>query len=336
MTTAPSVLLTGIKPTGILHVGNYAGAMLPLLNLLRNHTGDAYVFVADVHALNQVHTAAELRDACYGIAAAYIALGFDTDKVVLFRQSAVREHAELATLLTNVTGKGLLERGHAYKALAAANEASGTDRDAGISMGLFNYPVLMAADILLYGTTVVPVGRDQRQHIEFTRDIAGSFNARYSETFVLPDYDAQNPGPEIAGLDGRKMSKSYGNIIPVFASSAELKKLVMKIVTDSKLPEEPKDTENSTILQLFKLFATPAQYAELEGQFRAGGLGYGDAKMKLFEVMDAALAEPRRRYEELMANRAELDAVLDAGAARARRQAEKMMRKVRRKMGLAE
>lgn len=330
------VLLTGIKPTGILHVGNYAGAVKPLLDQLKNHEGEAFCFIADVHALNQVHSGKSVRDDSYGIAATLLALGLDPDRFTFFRQSAVRQHAELATLLTNVTSKGLMERGHAYKALAAENEANGRDRDFCVNMGLFNYPILMAADILIYGSTIVPVGRDQRQHVEFARDIAGSFNARYSETFVLPNYDAQNPGPEIKGLDGRKMSKSYRNTIPIFASEAELKKLVMKIVTDSKLPHEPKETENSTIIQLYEQFASGEECEALKAWFREGKIGYGDAKNLLFTAMNNFLEKPRARYHELMVDRDKLDNILAAGADKARFKAEKTLRKVRRKMGLQE
>ena len=232
--------------------------------------------------------------------------------------------------------KDLWKRGHAFKAIKADNEENGKDPDADVNMGLFNYPILMAADILLYQSTIVPVGRDQRQHVEFTRDIAGSFNSRYSDTFTLPNYDAQNPGPEVTGLDGRKMSKSYNNTIPVFASEPELKKLVKRIVTDSKQPEEPKDPEASTIIHLYRQFADEQAINELENRFRDGGIGYGEAKDILFHAINNKLAEPREVFHSLVSDRKKLDEILAKGAENARDKAEKTMRKVRRKMGLHE
>ncbi|MDE5615337.1 MAG: tryptophan--tRNA ligase [Alphaproteobacteria bacterium] len=324
------IVLTGIKPTGTPHLGNYVGALKPLVEMSKSNT--TYMFIADLHALNFMRDAAALRQHTYEIAAILVALGLDLKNAVLFRQSDIVQVPQLSAMLMNVTPKGLMNRAHSYKAAMDKNAAAGLDTDAGVNMGLYTYPILMAADILLYNSDIVPVGADQKQHVEFARDIAGYFNNIYGETFKLPEPVIGEDSGIIPGLDGRKMSKSYDNVIPLFAPSAELKKKIMRLITDSKLPEEPKDPESSTIFQLYKNFATPAEIEELRRAFQAGGMGYGTAKTILFEKIDSVLSAPRAEYERLMANTAELDKILAAGAARARVVAEQTYARVRRAM----
>ena len=325
-----NIVLTGIKPTGTPHFGNYVGALKPLIEMAK--TNKTFMFIADLHALNIIHDPKLIKQHTYEIAAILMALGLDLKNAVLFRQSDIVEVYQLATLLMNVTPKGLMNRAHSYKAAMDKNAAAGLDTDAGINMGLYTYPILMAADILLYGADTVPVGADQKQHVEFARDIAGYFNHTYGETFKLPEPVIGADTGIIPGLDGRKMSKSYDNIIPLFAPSAELKKKIMRIITDSKLPEEPKDPDTSTIFQLYRHFADATEIAELREKFVAGGMGYGTAKTILFEKIDSVLSGPRAEYERLMANPAEIDAVLDAGASRARAAAAEIFARVRRAM----
>jgi len=324
------IVLTGIKPTGTPHLGNYVGALKPLVEMSKSNK--TFMFIADLHALNFMRDAALLRRHTYEIAAILIALGLDLKNAVLFRQSDIVQVAQLSNMLMNVTPKGLMNRAHSYKAAVEKNTAAGVDTDAGVNMGLYTYPILMAADILLYNSDVVPVGADQKQHVEFARDIAGYFNNIYGETFKLPTPVIGEDSGTIPGLDGRKMSKSYGNIIPLFAPSSELKKKIMRIITDSKLPEEPKDPDTSTIFQLYRNFATPAETEALRQKFLAGGMGYGTAKTILFEKIDSCLAAPRAEYERLMSNTAELDAILADGAARARVVAAETYERVRRAM----
>ena len=295
------IVLTGIKPTGTPHLGNYVAALKPLIEMAK--TNKTFVFIADLHALNIIHDPKLIRQHTYEIAAILVALGLNLDNAVLFRQSDVVQVSQLTTMLMNVTPKGLMNRAHSYKAAVDKNTATGADADAGINMGLYTYPILMAADILLYNSDIVPVGADQKQHVEFARDIAG-----------------------------RKMSKSYDNVIPLFAPESELKKKIMRIITDSKLPEEPKNPDESTIFQLYKHFADENEIADLRARFEKGGMGYGDAKKILFEKINSVLAAPRMEYERLMANTDELDAVLANGAPRARAVAEKTYERVRRAM----
>ena len=485
------VILTGIKPSGMPHLGNYCGAIKPMVDFINNKKDNEtiYCFIPDIHVVNGGLEPAKIREYSYGMIATYLACGMDPAKVVMFRQSAVRQHAELATMLNNFTPKGMMNRAHSYKAAVDKNleksnatyERFGDDlpmksladlynacemsddyyyvetvydaikkdadieklkyklsifkkqnreendptvlackkelaeigsqapsfdfyknlimqcllgeataesyrnicrqydkshynkkaaelihgdssnedflldtylglilekhqdflksqknEDAGINMGLYNYPILMAADILLYHTNTVPVGKDQIQHIEMARDIANSFNHRYSDTFTLPDYESKEDAPEISGLDGRKMSKSYGNHIPMFCNEMELKGLIKKIITDSAKPEEQKDVENSTLVQLYSLFADEAKTLDYKTRLAAGGFGYGDAKMELFEVINAELAPKREIYNELMKDRKALEAILKDNEEQARRVAEKTMRKVRKKMGLVD
>ena len=324
------IVLTGIKPTGTPHMGNYIGALHPLIEMAK--TQKTFVFIADLHALNIIHDPNQIRQHTYEIAAILLALGLNLENATLFRQSDIVQVSQLSTMLMNVTPKGLMNRAHSYKAAVEKNMASGADVDAGVNMGLYTYPILMAADILLYNTDVVPVGADQKQHVEFARDIAGYFNHTYGEIFKLPEPVISADAGIIPGLDGRKMSKSYDNIIPLFAPESELKKKIMRIITDSKLPDEPKNPDESTIFQLYRQFANADEIADMRARFERGGMGYGDAKRILFEKINSVLSAPRAEYERLMSNTSELDNVLASGAARARAVAEKTYERVHRAM----
>ena len=324
------IVLTGIKPTGTPHMGNYVGALHPLIEMAK--TRKTFVFIADLHALNIIHDPNQIRQHTYEIAAILLALGLNLENATLFRQSDIVQVSQLSTMLMNVTPKGLMNRAHSYKAAVEKNTASGADVDAGVNMGLYTYPILMAADILLYNTDVVPVGADQKQHVEFARDIAGYFNHTYGEIFKLPEPVISADAGIIPGLDGRKMSKSYDNIIPLFAPESELKKKIMRIITDSKLPDEPKNPDESTIFQLYRQFANVDEIADMRARFERGGMGYGDAKRILFEKINSVLSAPRAEYERLMSNTSELDNVLASGAARARAVAEKTYERVHRAM----
>lgn len=318
-------ILTGIKPTGTLHMGNLIGAINPVIKMSRD-VSKSFVFIADLHALNAIHDPKNLRQYTTEIAAAFIALGLDTEKTVFFRQSDVPEVTELSALLMNVTPKSMMDRAHSYK--------DATAKEINVNMGLYTYPVLMAADILLYDADVVPVGKDQKQHLEFARDIAISFNALYGETFKLPEPFIQDDTGIIPGLDGRKMSKSYDNVIPVFADESDLQKKIMRIITDSKLPDESKDPEENTIFLLYKHFASTEQIADMRQKFLDGKIGYGDAKKLLFAAANEYMREPRQKYDALMKNPEELHKILRSGADRARPIAQKTIAKVRKAMGL--
>ncbi len=324
------IVLTGIKPTGTPHLGNYVGALKPLVEMSKSNK--TFMFIADLHALNTIKNPTDIKRHTYEMAATLIAMGLDLNNAVLFRQSDIVGVYQLATLLMNVTPKGLMNRAHSYKAAMDKNAAAGLDTDAGVNMGLYTYPILMAADILLYNSDIVPVGADQKQHVEFARDIAGYFNHTYGEILKLPTPVIGETGGTIPGLDGRKMSKSYDNTIPLFAPTTELKKKIMRIITDSKLPDEPKNPDESTIFQLYQNFATADEIADLREKFVSGGMGYGTAKTILFEKIDSVLSDARREYERLMANPSEIDAILDSGAARAQIVAAETLNRVKRAM----
>lgn len=324
------IVLTGIKPTGMPHIGNYLGALKPSIELSQNHK--TYMFVADLHALNTIHDAKEIKQHTYEAAALMIAMGINMENTVLFRQSDINEIYQLTEFLMNVTPKGLMNRAHSYKAMIEKNTESGIDIDSGVNMGLYTYPVLMAADILLYNSDIVPVGKDQKQHVEFARDIAGYFNNIYGETFKLPEPIIGTDCGIIPGLDGRKMSKSYDNTIPLLCPSNELKKKIMRIITDSKTPEESKNPDESTIFHIYKLFANETETAKLRKMFVDGGMGYGTAKTILFEKIDSVLAKPRAEYERLLVNPSEIDAILEHGAEQAKKVASKTIMKVKKKM----
>lgn len=264
------IVLTGIKPTGKVHLGNYIGAIKPALQLAGAGDCTALYFIADYHGLTFIQDRDEFRDLSYGIAATWLALGLDPERVVFYRQSDVPEIFELHWILSCLTSKGLMNRAHAYKAIHEQNIQLGVDADAGVNMGLFTYPVLMAADILLFQSDKVPVGKDQIQHVEIARDIAEGFNRVYGDTFKLPDYRVDENTSVIPGLDGRKMSKSYNNTIPLFETPENLKKLISKIKTDSTPPQEPKDPDTSNIFLLYKEFAAPAQVQDFRKQYLSG------------------------------------------------------------------
>jgi len=326
-------VLTGITTTGTPHLGNYVGAIRPTVQASRDPSTDGFYFLADYHALIKCDEPARIQRSTMEIAASWIAAGLDLDKVTFYRQSDIPEIPELTWLLTCVTGKGLLNRAHAYKAAMDKNHDAGKDTDADVTAGLFMYPVLMGADILMFKAHKVPVGRDQIQHIEMARDMASSFNHLYGEHFVLPEALVEESVALLPGLDGRKMSKSYDNTIPLFAPSAQLRKLIMGIVTDSKAPGEPKATEGSALFQIYQAFASAEETAALAKAY-AEGIAWGDAKQVLFERIDREVAPMRERYEALIANPAELDRLLLAGADKARCLATPFMRELRHAVGL--
>ena len=327
-------VLTGITTSGTPHLGNYVGAIRPAIAASRAPGTESFYFLADYHALVKVAEPARVQRSTLEIAAAWLACGLDPAKVWFYRQSDIPEIPELTWLLTCVAGKGLLNRAHAYKAAVDRNRAEQLDDDAGITAGLFMYPVLMAADILLFNANKVPVGRDQVQHIEMARDFGQRFNHLYGEHFVLPEALIEEQVATLPGLDGRKMSKSYDNTIPLFAPRAELKKLIAGIVTDSRAPGEAKETEGSALFQLYQAFASKQETAAF-GQDFANGIGWGDAKAKLFERIDAEIAPLREKYEALMAKPADIEAILRDGAARLRaRYATSFIAALREAVGL--
>jgi tryptophanyl-tRNA synthetase len=321
---------TGIKPTGRPHLGNYLGMIRPALELAR--CGEALHCIVDYHALTITPEPAQLRDRVLDLAATLIACGLDTERAILYRQSDLPETCELAWILGCTCPKGLLNRAHAYKAAVAANLASGREADHGVTAGLFNYPVLMAADILIHRAEAVPVGRDQRQHVEIARDLAESFNRIYGPVLVVPEVVVDEQVMTIPGIDGRKMSKSYGNQIPLAAGPDEIRRLVSRIVTDSRPPSEPKEPD--TILQLYRHVAPEADARDLERRYRAGGVGYAEAKALLADAIDRLLAPARQRHAELMADPQGLEETLAHGAARARASAAPTVRAVREATGL--
>lgn len=325
--------LTGIKPTGEVHLGNLVGAIRPAIEMANSSEYDRSIyFVADAHALTSVKDPKAFKQYVYEIAATWIALGLDTSKSIFFKQSDVKEVFELTWMLNCMTPKGDLNRAHSYKDKVQKNNEANKDPDFGVNMGLFDYPVLMSADILLYDTTVVPVGKDQIQHVEIARSIAQRCNEYFgADTLVEPQELIQKAGSYVPGLDGRKMSKSYGNSIGLWGTEKKLKKTINKITTDSTPEEAPKDPDNCTIMGLYKLFATPAQITVLEERYREG-IGWGYAKLELFEVVNAYLAKPREIFNDLMNNQDEIDKILAIGAERASAIAAQTMERVRSRM----
>ena len=315
-------VLTGITTSGTPHLGNYVGAIRPAVASSLRADVEGFYFLADYHALIKVQDPVRVQRSTLEIAATWLACGLQPDKVSFYRQSDVPETTELNWLLTCVAGKGVLNRAHAYKASVDKNREAGEDDDAGISAGLFMYPVLMAADILLFNAQKVPVGRDQIQHIEMARDFAQRFNHLYGEGgehFVLPEAAIEEQVATLPGLDGRKMSKSYDNTIPLFCSRAHLKKLIYSIVTDSRVPGQAKDADTSNVFQLYQAFADAGETATMRQAF-ADGIAWGDAKQALFERIDAEISPLREKYESLMAQPDEIEAILREGAARLRSQ----------------
>ena len=332
--TQSPVILTGVKPTGAPHIGNYIGAIRPVLDLARVHE-KTFLFIADYHALNAVHDAKAMRRDTHEVAACYLALGLDPARTVFYRQSDVPQIFEIATLLAAVTPKGLMDRSHAYKAAMDKNREEGRDVDANVNMGLYTYPILMAADILSMDANVIPVGQDQVQHIEFARDMAGYFNNTFGKVFTVPTAQVDKSGAALLpGIDGRKMSKSYNNHIPVFIDPAARKKLVMKIISDSKRPEEPKDPDTNAVFQLYSQFAQQHEVVAMRKAFIEGGMGYGDAKGLLLAALERVFAEPSARYAELMADTKKIDALLAEGGKKARDVASRTLARARQAVGI--
>jgi tryptophanyl-tRNA synthetase len=326
--------LTGITTSGTPHLGNYVGAIRPAVEASRNVEQQGFYFLADYHAMIKNHDPALLRQSRQEIAAAWIALGLDTDHATFYRQSDIPEIMELTWMLTCLTAKGLMNRAHAYKGVVQENvDSEASDPDKGINMGLFSYPILMSADILMFKATHVPVGRDQIQHLEMARDIAQRFNHHYGDLLVLPQVVVEERSAILSGLDGRKMSKSYGNTIPLFETSKKLRKSIMKIKTNSQEPGEPKDPEGNTVFEIYRAFASTEQTTTMRTAY-ADGIGWGDAKQQLFELIDSELSEPRERYDELMANPSELDAILSLGAEKARAQSRPYLAELRKAVGI--
>ena len=330
--------LTGIKPTGEPHLGNLVGAIGPALEMAAADEYRSTYFIADYHALTTARDPALLHHWTRSVAATWIAAGLDPQRTTFYRQSDVPQTFELTWVLSCITGKGLMNRAHAYKAARDANVAAGEDPDAGVSMGLYNYPVLMAVDILIMEADVVPVGRDQLQHVEIAADIAGSFNHLYGSTyrFTVPEavIPPETTGHTLPGLDGRKMSKSYDNYIPLFLPANRLRKLVRRIPTDSTPVEDPKDPDGSSVFQILAQFATPDDLAGTRRRLEAGGMGWGELKDQLATTLEERLAPMRERYEALMAPDSELDVVLEKGGEIARERADRVLSSVRRAIGI--
>ena len=329
-------VLTGITTSGTPHLGNYAGAIRPAIAESRNPQVDSFYFLADYHALIKCDDPLRIQRSRLEIAATWLACGLDPERVTFYRQSDIPEIPELTWLLTCVASKGLLNRAHAYKASTAANVDAGEDPDAGVTMGLYSYPVLMAADILMFNAHKIPVGRDQIQHVEMARDIGQRFNHLFGagrEFFVMPEALIADNVATLPGLDGRKMSKSYDNTIPLFVPAKQLKSAIAKIVTDSKLPNEPKNPDDSHLFEIYRAFATEAQTTQFADDLRQG-LGWGEAKNQLFELLNTELAEPRERYQELLARPDHLEDVLQAGAIKARAVATPFLAELRDAVGL--
>lgn len=331
------IILTGVKPTGQPHIGNYLGAIRPALRLSQQPGVRTFLFIADYHSLTSVHKAEELRQLTYEVAATWLACGLDPNRTCFYRQSDIPEIFELNWILSCFTTKGLMNRAHAYKAKVQENQEAGKeDLDFGVNMGLYNYPILMSADILMFDAHEVPVGEDQIQHIEIARDIAQKFNRTYGkgkiEHLRVPKFVVQNM-KLVLGLDGRKMSKSYGNSIPLFAPISERKKLIMKIKTDSTTPEAPKDPAQSLIFDLFKEFASPGEIEDLRERY-AKGIGWGEAKDRLASVIEADLGPKTETFNKWMADHEALDALLKRGADEARPHARQLLKKIRSVVGI--
>ena len=332
--TVKEILLTGIATTGTPHLGNYVGAMRPAIEASGKDDALSFYFLADYHSLVKSHDADRLRQSSLEVAATWLAFGLDTEKSIFYRQSQIPEILELNWILTCFTAKGLMNRAHAYKAAVSENVENKTkDPDKAISMGLFCYPVLMAADILMFKANKVPVGKDQVQHLEMARDIANRFNHYYGEHFVAPEAVVDDNTAVLSGLDGRKMSKSYNNTIPLFVPEKKLRKLIMKIKTNSLPPEAPKETQGCTLFEIYQAFATPAEVANMRQRY-AAGIAWGEMKQTLFEYLNAHLEKPRERYKELMSAPAYIEQVLDEGAEKARAYSVPFLKQIRKAIGI--
>ena len=326
------VVLTGIKPTGTPHLGNYFGVIRDAIKMSNDENFENFYFIADYHALNSLKTKEDMKKYYRELACTWLACGLNPEKVVFYRQSRIAEDQELCWVLMNVTPKGLMDRAHAYKASVDANLSNGRDADEGVNMGLYNYPILMAADILLFNSKFVPVGQDQKQHVEMARDIAKHFNKKYGYTLVVPQERITESVATIEGLDGRKMSKSYGNQIPLFCEESALKKYIMSIKTDSSLPSEPKSTD-CTLFKFIKLFAEESKITEMEKRF-AEGISWADAKKELFEIANSYLKPMREKYNYYMEHFDEVEKMLEKGEARAKEIAKETMERVRNAVGV--
>ena len=322
-------ILTGITTTGTPHIGNYLGAIKPALELAREYD-ESFYFLADYHAIIKNSKSTEVTDSVKNVALAWLASGLNPNKSFFYRQSDVPEILELSWVLNCVTAKGLMNRSHAYKAATTLNK---DDEDKGITMGLFSYPILMAADILMFNATHVPVGSDQIQHIEMTRDIAGRFNHLYKKTFILPEAIIQSTNETVPGIDGQKMSKSYGNIIPLLSTEKQLKKSIAKIVTNSLEPGDPKDSSNCTVFALYKYFASKPMVDELCDDYKKG-ISWGDAKNKLFEVVNNEITPIRESYEKLQEDKDFINDLLSDGSNKVRPIAKELLDSIRSSVGI--
>ncbi len=328
------IVLTGITTTGAPHLGNYVGAIAPAIVSSRDPGVSTFFFLADYHALIKCGDPMRVQRSSLEIAATWLACGLDPEVCTFYRQSDIPEITELTWVLTCVTAKGLMNRAHAYKAAVAANEGEqGVDPDKGISMGLFCYPILMAADILMFRANKVPVGKDQIQHLEMARDIAQRFNHLYGELFTLPEAVVDETRAVLSGLDGRKMSKSYDNTIPLFVPEKALRNLIMRIKTNSQEPGQPKDPEASTLFEIYRAFATPEETEAMRVRYREG-IAWGEMKQVLFEYLNARLTPLRQRYQELMAEPDHIEGVLRQGAAKARDSSVPLLADVRHAVGI--
>ncbi len=326
--------LTGITTSGTPHLGNYVGAIRPAVESSRDKNLKSYYFLADYHSLIKNHDPKLRKQSALEIAAAWIALGLDYDNCVFYRQSDIPEIPELTWILTSLTAKGLMNRAHAYKAAVFDNEQEeDKDSDKGITMGLFSYPILMAADILMFNAKKVPVGKDQVQHLEMTRDIAARFNHTYENLFVLPEVVVDETSAVLSGLDGRKMSKSYNNYIPLFDTEKTLRKQIMKIQTNSLGPDEPKNPDTCTLFSIYQAFATPLETKTMADRYRQG-IAWGIMKQELFEYINVILKEPRKRYEELIKTPSDIDTILKKGAIKAREYSVPFLDQIRKAIGI--
>jgi len=328
------VYLTGITTTGTPHIGNYVGAIRPCVDASKDASVKNFYFLADFHALAKAEDPDRISQSTLEISAAWLALGLDTSNAVFYRQSDIPEIPQLTWILTSMTAKGLMNRAHSYKAVVQANVDSGTkDPDKGINMALYSYPILMAADILMFKSTKVPVGRDQKQHVEMTRDIAQRFNHHYGELFTIPEAVISEDTAVLQGLDGRKMSKSYDNTIPLFADEKRLRKLIMKIKTNSLEPGEPKQTEDSTLFQTYKAFASESETKEIEKRY-AEGIAWGEMKQELFEYINEHIKPARAEYQRLMDDPAIVEQELLKGAEKAREVSVPFLDEIRNAVGI--
>ena len=326
-------VLTGITTSGIPHIGNLAGAILPAIKASKNELTDSFLFLADYHSLIKSADPDLTHSSSFEIAACWVACGLDPKEVIFYRQSDVPHIMELTWILSCLTSKGLMNRAHAYKAAISENEKN--DPDKGITMGLFNYPVLMAADILMFNADVVPVGQDQKQHVEMTRDIALRFNHHYGEVFTIPDVSIEEDVGMLPGTDGRKMSKTYQNTIPIFLKKDDLRKKIMKIKTDSKEPGEPKEINESSIFSIYRAFASDNQTKNLANQYQEG-IAWGEAKELLFELLEEKINPFRKNYEELVKDRSALEKILLLGAQKALDVSTPIIEQVRQAVGIRE